>query len=298
MAEELSFTTVRKKRNPLICYRKYLSIAPLVLFILITLGYPLIANIIYSFSNVTFRTIRNPVIIGFQNYLEVLTSKAFWGSFLFSFKFAILSTLFEISLGLMLAIALAPLLERFKILLTFMLLPLMIAPVLMGIMYRLLLNEFVGIIPQYLQLLGINVSLLNPPWITRTLIGIEVLQWTPFAFLIIFSALQSISEDIIEAAKIDGASGFKIFHYITLPALMPSIVIATFIRFVDSFRVFDHIYVLTGGGPGRSTTSLSIYIYKAFFQQEQIGSAVAAAMILLLIFLIPLIISMKKIVRN
>jgi len=279
-------------------YRKYLFIAPLALFLLITLGYPLVTNIIYSFSDVTFRTIRSPRLIGVQHYKEVLTSAAFWGSFWFSARFAIVATFFEVLLGLGLAIALAPLLERYKILLTFIMLPLMIAPVLMGIMYRLLLNEFVGPISQIMQMFGIYVSLLNPPWIVGTIVTIEILQWTPFAFLIIFSGLQSISGDVIEAARIDGASEWGVFWYITIPALLPNISIAAFVRFVDSFRVFDHIYVLTGGGPGRMTTSLSIFIYKSFFQQEQIGTAVAAAMVLLIVFLIPLIFSMRQITRK
>jgi multiple sugar transport system permease protein len=289
-------TQYKKRRRQ---WTRYISVIPLFVFLVLLLGYPLVADIIYSFSNVTFRTIRKiPHLVGLQNYIDVLCSSSFWGSFRFSLWFAVIATVSEVVFGLLLALALAPLLEKYKILLTFIMLPLMIAPVLMGIMYRLLLNGFVGIIPQYLKLIGIDVNLLDPPWVSWTLVAIEVLQWTPFAFLIIFTGLQAIPADLIQAAKIDGAAGFKIFHYITFPILLPSISIAAFVRFVDSFRVFDHIYVLTGGGPGRSTMSLSIYIYKAFFQQEQLGTAIAAAMILLIVFLFPLVISMRHIVRR
>ena len=279
-------------------FNKYLPVLPLIVFLVIMMGYPLVSNIIFSFSDVTFRTIKEPVFAGLKNYKEALLSVPFWESFGFSLKFAVAAMSCEVILGLLLAVVLEPLLRDKKALLTFLLLPLMIAPVLMGIMYRLLLNEFVGIIPQYLSLVGININLLNPPWILGTLLAIEILQWTPFALLILFAGLQGIPESLMEAGKIDGASSMGLFRYITLPILTPSIAIAAFIRFVDSFRVFDHIYVLTGGGPGRMTTSLSIYIYKAFFQQEQLGLAVATAMILMVICLVPLIISMKSIVRK
>ncbi len=274
---------------------------PLVVFLGFILGYPIVLNIIYSFSDVTFQTIRSPSLLAdniFSNYSKVIRSGAFWQSFGFSLRFALLASFIEVALGLVLAVALEPLLRKRKFLLIFILLPLMIAPVLMGVMYRLLLNDFVGMIPKYFQLLGLQVNLLNPPLLLWTLLGIEILQWTPFAFLIIFAGLQGIPDELIDAGKIDGATSSKLFRHIVLPCLLPSLLISIFIRFVDSFRVFDHIYVLTGGGPGNLTTSMSIYIYKSFFQQEQIGLAVAASMVLMLIFLAPLVLFMKKVIRS
>jgi multiple sugar transport system permease protein len=137
-----------------------------------------------------------------------------------------------------------------------------------------------------------------PPYVVGTLIVIEVFQWTPFAFLIFFTALSTIPSELIEAAQIDGASSWQVFWAITFPLLIPAIAITGFIRFVDSFRVFDHIYVLTGGGPGTLTTSISIYIYRKFFQQAELGMAIAASMLLLILSLIPLLISMRFILRG
>ena len=273
-------------------------IIPLAAFLLIMLGYPIVVGIIYSLSDVDFQSLRSPSLIGFANYRNVLVSPAFRESFGFSLKFALTAAILEVGIALGLALSLEPILRNRKGLLVFLLLPLMVAPVLMGIMYRLLLNDFVGLIPQYFRMFGMNVSLLNPPYIYVTVIAIEVLQWTPFAFLIIFAALLAVPDILIEAAEIDGASRFQRLSKIVLPLLVPSLGIASFIRFVDSFRVFDHIYVLTGGGPGRQTTSLSIFIYRAFFQREQIGEAVAAAMLLLAVSLIPLAISMRRILRE
>ena len=271
---------------------------PLGVFLLIMLAYPIVTGIVYSLSDVDFQSLRHPRLIGFANYRNVLSSPAFREAFAFSLRFAVTASVLEVGIALALALFLEPILRSRKGLLVFLLLPLMVAPVLMGIMYRLLLNDFVGLITQYLRMFGMNVSLLNPPYIHAALIGIEVLQWTPFAFLIIFAALLAVPDVLIEAAQIDGASGFQRHTRIVLPLLAPSLGIASFIRFVDSFRVFDHIYVLTGGGPGRQTTSLSIFIYRAFFQREQIGEAVAAAMLLLAASLIPLAISMRRILRE
>lgn len=276
----------------------YILIAPLVLFIVATLGYPFVANIIYSLSDVSFQTLRNPKLEGFTNYLETLRDAAFWSALWFSLRFAVVVTAFEVVLGLGLALLLEPLLSKRRFLLAFLLLPMMISPALMGVMYRLILNDFVGIIPQYLKLVGINISLLGPDWILFTLLLIEILQWTPFAFLILFTSLQALPSELTEAAKIDGARSSQILRFITLPMMLPAIAITSFIRFIDSFRVFDHIYVLTGGGPGTLTTSISIYIYKNFFQQERLGEAVAASILLLVMSLVPLYISMRYTLRS
>jgi multiple sugar transport system permease protein len=276
----------------------YILIAPLVLFVLAMLAYPFVANLIYSLSDVKFQTLRQPRLEGFGNYLETLRDGAFWSALWFSLRFAVLATVFEVLLGLGLALLLEPLLSKRRFLLAFLLLPMMISPALMGVMYRLILNDFVGIVPQYLKLMGLNISLLAPDWIIFTLVLIEVLQWTPFAFLILFTSLQSLPQDTNEAAKIDGASSPQILRFITLPLMLPAIAITSFVRFIDSFRVFDHIYVLTGGGPGTLTTSISIYIYKNFFQQERLGEAIAASILLLIMSLVPLWISMRYTLRS
>jgi multiple sugar transport system permease protein len=276
----------------------YILIAPLVLFVVAMLGYPFVANLIYSLSDVSFQTLRTPRLEGFTNYLETLRDPSFWSALWFSLRFAVVVTAFEVLLGLGLALLLEPLLSKRRFLLAFLLLPMMISPALMGVMYRLILNDFVGIIPQYLKLLGLRISLLAPDWILFTLILIEVLQWTPFAFLILFTSLQALPGELTEAAKIDGARSSQILRFITLPMMLPAIAITSFIRLIDSFRVFDHIYVLTGGGPGTLTTSISIYIYKNFFQQERLGEAVAASILLLVMSLVPLWISMRYTLRS
>lgn len=276
----------------------YLLLAPLLLLLLALLGYPLVTNVIYGFSSVTFENIRSPVWSGLENYTSVLRDQAFWGALGFSLRFALVCTVCQVLIGFTLALLFEPLLAKRRPLLALLLLPMMISPALMGIMYRLLLDDFVGIVPQYLFLAGFSVNLLTPPLLVPTLIAIEVLQWTPFAFLILYTGLQGVPDELVEAAKIDGAAPLQVFRFVLLPFLVPAIAIAGFVRFIDSFRVFDHIYVLTGGGPGNLTTSISIYIYKMFFQQAQLGPAVAASMLLLILSLIPLWLSMRYVMRG
>lgn len=272
---------------------------PLILFLLATLGFPLLANVYYSVTNLTFENLRHPAFNGLRNYADVLGDPIFWGALGFSFKFAVAATTAEVLLGFTFALAFQPILDRFKPLLALVLLPMMISPALIAIMYRLILNDFVGVVPQYLQLLGIpSVDLFGPQWVVTTLVTIEVLQWTPFAFLVIYTALLAIPQDIVEAAVVDGARGSQVLRWVMFPMLVPALAITAFIRFIDSFRVFDHIYVLTSGGPGTQTTSISIYIYKRFFQENALGSAVATSILLLVITLIPLLLLMRNTIRG
>jgi multiple sugar transport system permease protein len=199
-------------------------------------------------------------------------------------KFAVFASLAQILLGLFLAIFLAPLLAKRPWLMAVLMLPMMLAPALVGLMYRLVLQEFVGVIPYYFVLFtGDSPAFLDPDHAFTTLVTIEVLQWTPFALLILYSAYQAIPIDIREAAAIDGAGFFRRLRWIDLPFMAPTIAITFFFRFIDSFRVFDNIYVLTGSGSGGSTTTISIYIYEAFFRGSNIGVAVAASILLLMI---------------
>lgn len=256
-------------------------LAGLSLFLVMMLGFPALANLWYSVSDVTFQSVRSASFIGLDNFAAQIQAAKFWQAMGFSLQFAVIATVLEAGLALILVAVLHPLLLKRPWLTAFLMLPMMVSPALMGIMYRLVLNEFVGVIPQYLEILGLYVNFLGPQSVYATVVAIEVLQWTPFAFLILLTARQALSTEIEEAAHVDGAQGLAMFWFIELPMMMPALVIVLFIRFIDSFRVFDHIFVLTGGGPGNKTTSISIYIYKLFFNQDALGEAVAVSLLLL-----------------
>lgn len=255
--------------------------APVVLFLLALLGFPAVLNIVYSFSDVTFETLRAPSFAGLENYFRVLADEEFWQASWFSLRFGALTALAETALGLFLAVFLAPLLRRHSWLMAVLMMPMIIAPAMMGLMYRLVLHEFVGPLPHYLfAWFGDSPAFLSPDWVFTTVFVIETLQWTPFTLLLFFMAYESIPGDMREAAAMDGARGWTLFTKIEMPLMMPVVWIALAIRFIDGFRVFDNIFVLTGSGAGGTTTSLSIYIYLSFFKSAEIGTALAASVVL------------------
>lgn len=257
-------------------------LAPMTIFLLLLLGFPLVLDLIYSVSKVGFETLRSPEIIGFGNYRKAVADPEFWAAAWFSLRFGLIVAVVQVFLGLTLAIFLAPLLDARPWLMAILMLPMMVAPALVGLMYRLILHEFVGVVPYYLYLwTGDSPSFLGARTAFRTLVTIEILQWTPFAFLILYTAYAAIPNSIREAAALDGVTGFGALRYIELPMMMPAIGVTFFIRFIDSFRVFDNVYTLVGPGAGGSTTTMSIYIYRAFFKVGDVGLAVAASMLLL-----------------
>lgn len=257
--------------------------SPLIGFLLLFLGFPILIDLVYSLSRVSFTNLRSPEIVGFGNYVEVLGDGQFWRASWFSLRFGVITAILECVLGLGLAVFLSPLIEKRSWLMAPLMLPLMVAPAMIGLMYRLVLHEFVGPVPYYLYLwFGDSPSFLNAENAFWTLVVVETLQWTPFALLLFYTAYRAIPNDVREASAIDGASARQILTAIELPLMRPTLIFTFFIRFIDGFRVFDNVYTLTGSGPGGSTTSLPIYIYEAFFKQGAIGKAIAASVILFL----------------
>ena len=257
-------------------------IAPVSVFLLAMLALPLAIDLVYAVSRVTFETVRHPVPLGLGNFVRVLQEARFWRALWFSVRFAAGVTVCQVVAGTALALFLGPLLVRRPWLLAPLMLPMMVAPALVGLMYRLILHEFVGVVPYYLQMLtGDSPAFLDPDHAFSTLTAVEALQWTPFALLIVHTANQAIPAELREAAAIDGTGPLAMLLRIELPLLAPSIAVVAGIRFIDSFRVFDNVYVLTGSGAGGSNTTISIYIYEAFFRADDIGPAVASAVLLL-----------------
>lgn len=256
-------------------------LAPMVLFLLLFLGFPTVVDLVYSVSNVGFENLRSPEIAGFGNYVAVLGEPSFWRAAWFSLRFALLTAFVECALGLGLAIFLAPLLASHNRLMAILLLPIMVAPALVGLMYRLVLHEFAGPVPHYLwRWFGTSPAFLSGGNAFWTLAVVEILQWTPFALLLLTVAYRAIPVEVREAAALDGAFGLRLLWSVELPIMLPTIAIVLVIRFIDGARVFDNIYTLTGSGPGGSTASLSIWIYETFFKRGAIGEAVAASVLL------------------
>lgn len=269
---------------------RWVLTTPLIVFLALLVAYPIVNGVMSSLQD---HTLLNPTATwtGFSNYGAVLTDGDFWHALVFTIGYTIIVTLLELVLGFMLALLFDKAFPGKKFLLSALILPIMIAPALMGIMFRLMLSANIGIVPAALEGVGINVSLLGASTVIPMLVVLDVVQWTSFTFLLFHAALQSVPAELHEAAQLDRASSSRYVFSILIPLLTPTIFITGFLRAIDGFRTFDTVNVLTSGGPGNETTTLSIYVYK-ILAGGNFGLASAAAVLIALIMLpvIPVVI--------
>jgi len=163
----------------------------------------------------------------------------------------------------------------------------MLPAVVVGVVWRLMLNPNFGAVNGTLKSIGLSTDPLtwtaSPKLAMVSVIMADVWQWTPFMFLILLAGLQAIPQEPYEAALIDGSTAWQTFRHITLPLLKPAILIALLLRTMDLLRVFDQIFILTEGGPGFATETVSLYIYRTAFRFSNFGYAAAMSFVLLLI---------------
>jgi multiple sugar transport system permease protein len=247
-------------------------------------AYPVYQGIQTGFYGLS---LQNPqtLFTGLDNFVTVLTDPGFLAAAKFTVLFALVVTAIETVLGFGLALLVNREFPGKKVFFTMLLVPIMVAPALLGVMFRLLLNGDIGLVPAMLRSVGLDISLFAPNTVVPLLVLLDVLQWTPFAFLIMYAGLQSFPTDVLEAAQVDGAGRFRILRSIVAPIMKPIIFATIFLRLIDALRTFDVIYVLTAGGPGTKTTTMSIYIYKTAFQSGQFGLAAAASTIVMIVLL-------------
>jgi multiple sugar transport system permease protein len=256
--------------------------APLLVFFALMLGYPLFVGLQTSMS---LNQLSEPIVTfsGFDNFLNILSDPDFWGSITFTLQFAFLATAIQLVLGFLLALVFDRKISGKGALFSAVLVPIMIAPSLMAVMYRLLLNQNIGAVPAVFSVFGIEVSLFDPANVFPLLILLDCIQFIPFTFLLFYASLQNIPDELYEASSIDGGSYAQTIWSIVLPMLRPAIVVIILLRVLESIRNFDVIYILTGGGPGTTTQTVGIFIYKTAFQQGDFGAAAAASVLLVLL---------------
>ncbi|RNB92036.1 sugar ABC transporter permease [Brevibacillus fluminis] len=275
----------------------YWMLAPLAAVVLALVAFPTLYAYSVSLLDARLSSDAAP-FIGLHNYASALTNPSFYGSIAYSAKFALLATVAELIAGIALAVLFNRTFRGKGIATSLMLLPLMVAPSLFALIFRLMLNEFVGLIPFYFSRLGIPLNPFDPTWVNATLVIIDALQWVPFVFIIVYAGLTTIPEELYEAARVDGATAWQTFATITLPLLVPTIATAAFLRGIDAFKIYDMIYVLTNGGPGELTTSVSLFIYKKAFLEGNIGEASAASILLTFVLAPVLGLAMKYVVKS
>jgi multiple sugar transport system permease protein len=223
--------------------------------------------------------IRTPV--GLANYAAILSDRLFQQSVLRTLEYSVVCVLAELALGFVLATLFNREVLGVGLLRTLLVTPLLIAPVATGLTWRFMYEPSIGVINQVLRHTGLPAVLwISSPRLALTGVGIaEVWQWTPFVFLVLLAGFKGLSENLDEAAQLDGASWARRFWLIQVPLLRPVILVVVLLRFIDIFRTFDLVYVMTRGGPGDATYTLAFYNYVLGFTQFQVGMACAAAVL-------------------
>ncbi len=265
----------------------WLFLGPSLLYLAAFAIYPLIYSLRLSFTDLTAADSTGHWI-GLKNYGDLIRDPQFWNAAKNSAVMVVATIAIQIVLGTALAMFFNLRLRGSAIVRGILVLPMLITPIVVGVMWRALLNPDWGIVNWVVKKLGMD----PPNWLgsiemaMKTLVIVDVWQWTPFVFIIVFARLQSLPLDVFEAAEIDGAGPITTFRHITLPLLMPAIAFAAIFRAVDAFRSFDLIYGLSYGGPARSTTTLSFFSFQNGFQFQNYGYAAAVAYMMLLILMI------------
>lgn len=267
--------------------KPYLLIMPAMLILAGVIIYPLIFSLSKSLTDFNLG-MPGEVFIGLKNYITALNDQAFRESLGVSLLFSLCST----GLGLALGFGTALLLQRDfigkRLLTILIILPMMVTPVAVGIIWLLMFQPDFSIINGLLGLIGINGPIwLQNKWSARiAVIVADVWQWTPFFTLILLGGLLSLPAAVIESAKVDGASGFQLLRYIKVPMMKSLILVVLLIRLIDSFKTFDSIFIMTNGGPGSATEVLSLHIYRSGLPFMNISYASAMSYLFLVILIV------------
>jgi len=265
---------------------KWLLVAPAVLLILALSVYPLLFSVWVLFVNYDF-TVPGHGFVGLRNFTRVLADPVARWSLWVTILLSTINVTIEFLLGLALALAMVKSFRGRGLIMSLLIIPLFISPVIVGQAWALLLQRPFGPTNYVLsQILGFEVTigwLTQAPWNFIALVLADVWQWTPFMFVILLAGLTAIPPNLYEAAELDGVDDWRAFWWITLPQLGPMIMLAITFRILDAVRLFDTIFVMTGGGPGTNTYSSSFYLYTLGFTQFHLSEATAGAWMFLVI---------------
>lgn len=262
---------------------------PAVLVLLLVYAYPIFRAFFQSFTTENLSTNLEPVFTGFSNYARMAQDGRFWSSLWNTTIFTFFSMVFELLLGLGIALTLNQAFRGRGWVRTAAILPWALPTALIALAWRWIFNDEFGVWNDMLMRIGIisePVSWLGDPvWAMVAVIAADVWKTTSFVAILLLAGLQSIPEDLYEAHQIDGASPWQSFRQITLPLIMPQILIAMLFRFAQAFGIFDLIQVMTGGGPGGATEMVSLYIYATVMRYLDFGYGAALVVVTFLILI-------------
>lgn len=258
-------------------------VGPAFLVIAVLALYPVLQVLFDSFFQIDYAS-GHRAFTGLTNYRAVLADDNFAASFINTVHFTVVASVCEVVLGAALALLFSRAFRGRRFVMPLLILPMMLSTLVCSAIWRNWLN-FSGFLNALLAKFGLpGVRWLSDPGLAIwSLILVDVWQWTPMAFLIVLAGIQSIDPELFEAARTDGASEWQCLRDITLPLLVPQFVLAMLLRSIDTFKLFDKVYALTGGGPGNATQTLSTYVYDTGFRFFSVGPASAASVLMLLV---------------
>ena len=239
-------------------------LTPTMIVMLVMTAYPLIFTFIYSFTDYNYlKGTENASFVLFDNYTKLFQNGYFQQAVWNTIIFTILAVVLEMGFGLLIAVFVNTLKRGQKIMRTLLLLPYLLPAVTVALSWRMMLSANYGIANQFLEALGLPVYnwFMDTKTAFGTILVIDVWQNVPFVFLLLYASLQSVSENQYEAARIDGAGFLQQFWYVTLPNIKGSLALCALLRTIDTFRLFEKVNVLTGGGPAGTTTTITQFLY-------------------------------------
>ena len=270
---------------------------PGAIFMMVFLVVPLVQMLVNSFFNYELGGERE--FIGLANYIKLFTSSSFLKPLRNTKVYVVIAVSFELIFGLVMALLFNTPFPGNKVLRSFFLTPLMIAPIVAGLIWKLMLNTQFGIVNMLLEKIGIIGNINDIMWLADPNIALiscciaDIWLTTPFMMLMLLAGLNGLDHSVIEAASIDGASAFQKFFRIKLPGIMPVLLTAVSIRIVDAARTFDIVWTLTEGGPRGSSELLSVTLYRILVRYNDVGYASAIAIIFVLLLLVFALVFMR-----
>ncbi len=271
----------------------------IVIFLALTI-YPLVRVFALSLFATDYG-IEGAQFVGFENYTNLVAHRFFRTAAWNTLVFAILATVSEVGIGLILALMANGKLPGGRFVIPVLIMPYVLSTMVVTAIWRAWFHYDFGYLNNLLRSADLPAVewLFNPDIALLSLVLVDTWQTAPLTFLIILAGLQSIPDEIYEAADVDGAGARHVFFGITLPLLIPYLFLAALLRSVDAFKIFDKVYALTGGGPGQATETLSMYVYRLGFRFFDVGAASAAAIIMVVISgLLALIYAFKLVGKN
>lgn len=275
----------------------WLMASPALLTLFLLSVFPLGYTLWYSFSDYYYLSLSPAGFIGLENYQRLAVDAYFLQAVWNTLKFMMLAVFFEIVLGLLYALFVNSLRRFRRLLRTLALLPMLLPPVTVALVWQIMLSNNYGLLNTLLERLGLipHNWLMDPHTAFYAILLIDIWQYTPLAFLLIYAALQLVPAEQYEAAALDGASPLRQFLHVTWPNIYKSVMVVVLLRAIDTFRLFDKVNILTNGGPANTTSTITQYIYHYGVQMLKVGYASAAAVIMTGIVLVLLLPYLKRI---